>query len=43
MREILDDVTGELRARGQPGPDRVFMESVLNGKDFSFVLRKGAT
>jgi SAM-dependent methyltransferase len=43
MREILDDVTGELRARGRPGPDGVFMESVLNGKDFSFVLRKGAT
>ena len=41
MRQILDDVAREIDSRHQPAPDGVFLQSVVNGKDFSFVLRKG--
>jgi predicted SAM-dependent methyltransferase len=43
MRQILDDVAQELQASRRQAPDGVFLQSVVNGKDFGFVLRKGAT
>ena len=40
--QILDDVALELESRRQPAPEGLFLQSVVNGKDFGFVLRKGA-
>ena len=40
LRAILDDVDAELAARGTPRADAIYLESVANGKDFAFALRK---
>ena len=40
MRQILDDVVFQLEQRGQAAPDGMFLQSTINGKDFSFLLRK---
>lgn len=42
MRQILDDVVDELQQRRRPAADGVFLQSTVNGKDFSFLLRKAA-
>ncbi len=42
MRQVLDDVVEELKERGRPAPDGMFLQSTVNGKDFSFLLRKTA-
>jgi SAM-dependent methyltransferase len=40
MRQVLDEVVREIEQRGRSAPDGVFLQSVANGKDFSFLMRK---
>lgn len=42
MRQVVDDAIAVATAAGQPGPEALYLQSVRNGKDFGFVLRKPA-
>jgi len=42
MRQVLDDVVHELPQGGRPAPDGMVLQSTVNGRDISFLLRKPA-